>query len=79
MNLLDESNIQQRGTIFAYRSIRSLLMSGADEALNSAEKSRKLADVKHLERDIIRAEYLLSAAYLMKGNLIPAEEHLTQL
>ena len=61
----------------AYRSIRSLLMFNADEALNSAKKSRELADVRHYERDIIRAEYLLGAAYLMKGNLTEAENHLT--
>ena len=51
-------------------------MSNADEALNSAKKSRELANVEKLERDIIQAEYLLGAAYLMKGNLTEAENHL---
>ncbi|ODS39204.1 MAG: hypothetical protein A7316_06165 [Candidatus Altiarchaeales archaeon WOR_SM1_86-2] len=64
--------------VLAYRSIRSLLMSSADEALTSAKKSRELADINKLERDIIQAEYLLGAAYIMKGNLTEAEKHLTE-
>jgi tetratricopeptide (TPR) repeat protein len=76
MNLLDESATQERGTIFAYRSIRSLLMSNAEEALDSAIKARELAEIDYTERDVIQAEYLLGAAYLMKGNIVEAEKHL---
>ena len=76
MNLLDESATQERGTIFAYRSIRSLLMSNAEEALKSAIKARELAEIDYTERDVIQVEYLLGAAYLMKGNIVEAEKHL---
>ncbi len=76
--LLDESAIHQRGTIFAYRSLRSLIMSNADEAMKAATKARELADIRKFEADIIRAEYLLGAAYLMNGNLPEAEQHLTE-
>ncbi|MCK4736717.1 MAG: DUF4062 domain-containing protein [Methanophagales archaeon] len=62
----------------AYKSIRAILMSNAEEALKSARKARELADVYKGESDIIQAEYLLGAAYLMKGNLVEAENHLTE-
>ena len=62
----------------AYRSLRSLLMSNAEDAFKYAEEARELADVKHYERDIIQAEWLLGAAYLMKGNFVEAENHLTE-
>jgi tetratricopeptide (TPR) repeat protein len=78
MNLLDECATQQRGTMFAYRTIRSLFTSNAEEALKSARKARVLADVEKAERDIILAEYLIGAAYLLKGNLVEAEKHLTE-
>ncbi|ODS40250.1 hypothetical protein BEH94_04640 [Candidatus Altiarchaeales archaeon WOR_SM1_SCG] len=68
---------QTEGLSYSYSSIRSLLMSNADEALNSAKKSCDIAFSRQNEADKIRAEYLLSAAYLMKGNLIQAENHLT--
>ena len=61
----------------AYKSIHSILINNADEALDSAINARELADVEHYERDIIRAEYLLGTTYLMKENLIKAEIHLT--
>jgi tetratricopeptide (TPR) repeat protein len=53
-------------------------MSNAEEAINYARKSRELAGVGHYESDIIRAEWLLGAAYLMKANLPEAEKHLTE-
>jgi tetratricopeptide (TPR) repeat protein len=62
----------------AYRSLRSLLMSNAEDAFKYAEEARELADVKHYERDIIQAEWLLGAAYLMKEKIVEAEEHLTE-
>jgi tetratricopeptide (TPR) repeat protein len=71
-------NVQSLCMVQAYRSIRSLLMSNAKEALSYAINARKLADVKHYERDIIQAGYILGAAYLMKGNLVDAEKHLTE-
>jgi tetratricopeptide (TPR) repeat protein len=70
--------VQPLGMVQAYRSIRSLLLSNAKEALNYAINARELADVKHYERDIIQAEYLLGATYIMKGNLQEAEKHLTE-
>ncbi|KAF5433683.1 Tetratricopeptide (TPR) repeat [Candidatus Methanophagaceae archaeon] len=69
---------QKEGLSHSYCSFRALLMSNADETLNYAKKSRELADVGHYERDIIWAEYLIGAAYLMKGNLVEAEKHLTE-
>jgi tetratricopeptide (TPR) repeat protein len=64
--------------VWAYRSIRSLFMSNAEEAIKSAIKARELADAEKVERDIIRAEYLLGGAYLMKGNFVEAEKHLAE-
>jgi tetratricopeptide (TPR) repeat protein len=69
---------QTEGLSYSYLSILSLLMSNAEEALKSAKKYRELADVMKLERDIIIAEYLLGAAYLMKEILVEAEKHLTE-
>jgi len=67
-----------QGRNLAYYSSRALLMSNAEESLKSARKARKLADVGKFEIDIIRAEYLLGAAHLIKGNLVEAEKHLTE-
>ena len=69
---------QSQCVVWAYRSIRSLLMSNVEEALRSAQKARELADVENVEKDIIRAEYLLGASHLMKGNFVEAEKHLTE-
>jgi tetratricopeptide (TPR) repeat protein len=71
-------NQQSQGIVWAYRAIRSILMSNADEALNAAKKARELADVGKLERDIIQAEYLIGAAHLMKGSSTEAEKHITE-
>jgi tetratricopeptide (TPR) repeat protein len=62
----------------SYLSTRALFMSNAEEALNYARKSRELAGAGHYESDIIIVEWLLGAAYLMKGNLPEAEKHLTE-
>ncbi|KAF5433508.1 Tetratricopeptide (TPR) repeat [Candidatus Methanophagaceae archaeon] len=62
----------------AYRALCSLLMSNAEDAFKYAEKARELADVEHYEIDFVQAEWLLGAAYLMKGNFVEAEEHLTE-
>ncbi|MCK4398383.1 MAG: hypothetical protein KAV25_05260 [Methanophagales archaeon] len=63
---------------YSYRAIRSILISNADDALKFVEKSRKLADIEHYEMDIIQAEYLLGAAYLLKENLLESEKHLIE-
>ena len=60
-----------------YRAICSFLMFDVEKTLNHAEKSRKLVDNKRYERNIIYAEYLIGAAYIMKENLILAEKHIT--
>jgi tetratricopeptide (TPR) repeat protein len=73
-----EDQVQSQGIVWEYRAIRSLLMSNAEKAFNAAIKARELADVKKVERDVIRAEWLLGAAYLMKGDTIEAEKHLTE-
>ena len=70
--------VQSQCVVWAYRSIRSLLMSNIEEALISAKKARELADVENVEKDVIRAEYLLGAAHLLKGNFVEAEKHLTE-
>ena len=62
----------------AYRTLRSLLMANAEDAFKYAEEARELADVEHNEMDIIKAEWLLGAAYLMKGNFVEADKHLTE-
>ncbi|MEW6103251.1 MAG: tetratricopeptide repeat protein [bacterium] len=62
----------------AYRSLRALLMEDADSALKEALRARELADVRHYERDIIRAEWLIGSAYLAKGDLNKAESHLNE-
>lgn len=79
MNLLNEGNKQNMGTIFAYRSFRALLMSNAEEAIKHAKKAREFADAeKKYEMDIIQAEYLLGTANLMKGDNSEAENHLNE-
>jgi len=59
-----------------YRAICSFLMLDVEKTLNHAEISRKLVDNKHYERNIIYAEYLIGAAYIMKEKLILAEKHI---
>jgi hypothetical protein len=54
---------------WASLSITALLKSNVNNAVDFAKKARELADIKHYEGDIIRAEYLLGAAHLMKRNL----------
>jgi tetratricopeptide (TPR) repeat protein len=69
---------QNQGFTQAYRAILAFYLSNTEETLKSAQKSRVLADVKHYERDIIRAELLLGASYLAMGNLKEAEKHLDE-
>ncbi len=73
---LDEKQLE--GLSRSYRSLRALLMSSAEEALELARKARELADAEKVERDIIQAEYFLGAAHLMNENLSEAEKHLNE-
>jgi tetratricopeptide (TPR) repeat protein len=75
---IKKERLQAQGIAWAYCSLRALLMSDAEQALKSAKKARELADVNHYEIDIIWAEWLLSAAYLAKGDLKEAEKHLNE-
>jgi tetratricopeptide (TPR) repeat protein len=68
--------VQFQGVSWAYCALRVLLVGNDEEALISAKKARELADVKHYERDIIQAEWLLGASYLAKGDLEEAGKHL---
>jgi tetratricopeptide (TPR) repeat protein len=72
------NTLQPQFLVWSYHSIRSFLMSNADEALQSAKTARMLADIRKLEVDLIQAEYLLGTAYLMKGDLTEAEKHLIE-
>jgi tetratricopeptide (TPR) repeat protein len=69
---------QIEGISWLYRAVRALLTCDLEEALKSAKKARELADVKKVETDIIRAEWLLGAGYLAKGDLREAEKHLDE-
>ncbi|PXF56352.1 MAG: hypothetical protein C4B59_17055 [Candidatus Methanogaster sp.] len=53
-------------------------MSNAEDALRCATKAREIAEIKYRKRNIIRAEWLLGAAHLMKGDLVEAEKHLIE-
>ncbi|MCK4404746.1 MAG: tetratricopeptide repeat protein [candidate division Zixibacteria bacterium] len=76
--VVKEHQHQSQGVVWAYRSLRALLMSDAEETLKSAKKARELSDVAHHEIDIIRAEWLLGAGYFAKGDLKEAEKHLDE-
>jgi len=69
---------QQKSLIWAYRALRALFMSNPEEVLRAAKRARELADVEKVERDIIRAEWLLGAGYLAKSDLKVAEQHLNE-
>ncbi len=53
-------------------------MSSGEEALRHARKARELAETLKAELDIIRAEYIIGAAYLMTENPLEAEKHLNE-
>jgi tetratricopeptide (TPR) repeat protein len=70
---------QNQGITQAYRTLKALLISDAEEALKAAKKARELAHVRRFERDTVFTEWLLGAAYLAKeGELKEAEEHLNE-
>ncbi len=68
---------QSQGMVWAYRAQRALVMGDAQAALEAARRARQLADTERVERDIIRAEWLLGAALTAFGQLGEAEGHLT--
>lgn len=72
------NEVQYSGVVWAYRSRRALFMSRTEEALEHAKKARELADYVKNERDIVRAEYLIGAAHLLKGEHNEAEKHLNE-
>lgn len=78
LDLTTKSNVQNQGIDWAYYSLNALLIPSSKEALEYARKARQLADAEKVEKDIIFAEYLLGAAYLMKDNLSEAENHLNE-
>jgi len=75
---LKQHEVQSQCVVWAYRALRGLFMSDDKEALKLAKRARELADVMKVERDIIRAEWLLGSAYLAKGDLNEAEKHLNE-
>ncbi len=75
---IKRDEVRSQGVVWAYYSVRALLISDVDKALKAAKKARKLADAEKLERDIIRAEWLLGAAHLAKGDLKEAAKHLNE-
>ncbi len=69
---------QWRCVNMAYRALRALLQGDADAALQAARRAWELADVQGLERDIIRAEWLLGWALVALSRLDEAEPHLAE-
>jgi hypothetical protein len=62
-----ENNVQSQSVVSAYRALRALLMGDASAALASARQARAFAEedartVSPVERDFIRAEWLIGAA-----------------
>lgn len=73
-----QDKVQSQGIVWADCALRALFMSDGEEACKAAKKAREAGDVQKIERDIIRAEWLLGAAYLAKGDLGEAERHLNE-
>ena len=69
---------QGQGVVWASRALRALLMGDAKVALEAARKARELADVEHVEADIIQAEWLVGAAHQAVGHLPEAEMHISE-
>ena len=71
-------DLQPQCTVWRGCSIRSILMSEVEKALDHASKALALANVEKGEADIIQAEWLLGATHILNGNLVEAEKHLTE-
>ena len=85
------NHIQAQGVIWSYRALRFLLLARGDaprsassyhqSAIGSAARALELADEDArtsypVERDYVRAHWLLGAAYRLSGDLPQAETHL---
>jgi tetratricopeptide (TPR) repeat protein len=62
-----DKNVQSQSIVSAYRALRALLMGDASAALASAHQAREFAEedartVSPVERDFIRAEWMIGAA-----------------
>jgi len=64
--------------VWAHQTLRALLMGNAGAALNVSKRARELANIERVERDIIRAEWLLGVVHQELGYLPETEMHLTQ-
>ena len=69
---------QAEGIVRACRAQAGLVGGEAKEALQAAREARRLADVAKVERDIVRAEWLLGWANQAFGNAAEAEGHLDE-
>ncbi len=72
--------VPQEGAVWAYQGLCSLLAGKFPDALVAAQLARELAEVRHYERDIIRAEWLLGSisTRLARVDAKRTEEHLQQ-
>jgi tetratricopeptide (TPR) repeat protein len=68
---------QAQGVGDAYRAWRTLRLDAPKEAIEAARKARQLAHDERVERDIIRAEWLLGWA-LIEQSPADTEQHLTE-
>lgn len=90
MMLEQQNHVQGQGVVWAYRALRELLrlritglsaIHNPQSALESARRALELADEdahtdSPLERDYIRAHWLLGAAHRVASQLDEAERHL---
>ncbi len=67
---------QTEGLVWAYLTLRALLMKSPKEAIESARLSREFADVDRYESNVIRANWLLGWS-LIHQSLSEAEAHLS--
>jgi tetratricopeptide (TPR) repeat protein len=75
---MKRDHVQAQGIITAYRALRALLMGDASAALAAARRARAFAEEDArtsypVERDFIRAEWLMGAALVAarRGGVIP--------
>ncbi len=70
------------GVTWAYRATLFIQMNNADEVFDNARRAIELGEkggfVGKIERELIRTEWLLGVASLMKGNPPEAEKHLNE-
>ena len=64
--------------VWAYRALLGLLRGDLKAALAAARESRRLADVESVERDVIRAEWLLGWAHGALGERAAGEPHVNE-